>query len=332
MKQQAHMSSRTFTVDLVPEQYKERYLTRGYRQPYSSFLDCLVSLFRLNNETLNVWTHLIPLIIIVVYFRQTFPSEVWPPSNISPYHYPLLAHEMSTMVTLTGSVIAHTFNCMNPRIRHICFYVDYTAMAMFFMGGACASFYYMRPLDNVLFSMPNIYMGLTSMSGIVTVYLCSASRHKWDSSKYLIQTLAFGLTFLTGSFPSYYRLVSCLISGQKWTPSMMYLALGSFTYLVAAVLNAIRFPESHHGGTFDICGHSHQWMHVLTSVGTMFHIIAFESELETRSDELETLLQGVTFLSTLGWTLVTLMVASIVTISFGSNLTVDGHLKNKKQD
>ncbi len=332
MKQQTH-DSRTITVDLVPEQYKERYLTRGYRQPYSSFLDCLASLFRLNNETLNVWTHLIPLIIIVVYFKQICPSEVWSPSNISPYHYPLLAHEISTMVTLIGSVIAHTFNCMNPRIRHICFYVDYTALAMFFMGGACASFYYMRPLDNnVLFSMPNIYMGLTSMSCILTVYLCSASRHKWDSSKYLIRTIAFGVTFLTGSFPSYYRLVSCLISGQKWTPSMIYLALGSFMYLVGAILNAIRFPESRYGSTFDICGHSHQWMHIFTSVGTMFHINAFKSELKTRSEELETLLQGLTFLSTLGWTLITLMVASIIAIWFGSNLTVDGHLKNEKQD
>ncbi len=73
-------------------------------------------------------------------------------------------------------------------------------------------------------------------------------------------------------------------------------------------------------------------MHVFTSVGTMFHIKAFESELETRSEELETLLQELTFLSTLGWTLATLIVASIIAIWFGSNLTVDGHLKNEKQD
>ena len=63
------------TVDKVPEQYQEPFILTGYRQPHSSFLYCIVSAFRLNNETLNIWTHFIPFVAFIVYFWKTSPSQ-----------------------------------------------------------------------------------------------------------------------------------------------------------------------------------------------------------------------------------------------------------------
>ncbi|XP_064403696.1 membrane progestin receptor gamma-A-like [Halichondria panicea] len=319
------------TVDLLPKQYKERYLSRGYRQPYSSFLDCLVSLFRLNNETLNVWTHLIPLILLLIYFYQTFPCELWPLTKINPWYYPLLSEEISILAYHLGSVIAHLFNCMTPRIRHICFFIDYAAISMFGMGGACATYYYLRPLNtNILFfNMPNVYIGMASIANVMAVYLCCASRHKWEKSKYLIRTLAFALPYFAGNLPSYYRVLNCVFTGEECTISLVILVVGSLGYLAAAILNSTRFPEKHYRNIFDICGHSHQWVHIITSFGTLAHILSVQTELQERADKMETLLEGITFYSSLGWVLGALFVGVCVALWFGSQLSVEGHLKNE---
>lgn len=36
------------------------YIRRGYRRQYNSFSACLQSLFYLHNETVNIWSHLLP--------------------------------------------------------------------------------------------------------------------------------------------------------------------------------------------------------------------------------------------------------------------------------
>ena len=328
------LSKEYVTVDHVPEQYKERFLTRGYRQPYSSFLDCLVSVCRPTNETLNIWTHLLPLVYLIHYFRRTFPCQVWPLSQMDPHYYPLLAEELSALAYLLGSVVAHTFNCMTPRIRHICFFLDYTAISMFGAGGTCSTFYYLRPLgvDAFFLYLPNVYIGLSCLCNILAMYLCCASRHKWESSKFVIRTLAFTLPFITGNFPSYYRILNCVITGQECTSSLLYIFFGSIAYLFAAMFNSLRFPERKFPSTFDICGHSHQWFHILTTVGTVCHFWAVHLELEAREDQMEKLLEGITFNSSLGWTIGTLAVTLSVAMWFGSKLTKEGNLRTASKD
>ncbi len=319
-------------VDHVPEQYRERFLTRGYRKPYSSFLDCVLSIFGPNNETFNVWTHLLPLICLLVYFIYTFPCELWPVSKINPWYYPLLSEEVSIIAYHLGSVAAHAFNCMSPRVRHICFFIDYAAISMFGIGGACATFYYLRPLNTGLFFLeyPNLFIGIAAVSNVMAVYLCCSSRHRWEKSKYLVRTLAFALPYFIGNFPSYYRVLNCLFTGEECTTALLFLVLGSLGYLVAAILNSTRFPESHYKSTFDICGHSHQWVHTMTTLGTFAHIMAVQADIRDRSESLDSLLYGINVYSSLGWAMGTLVVGVVLALWFGSQLTVEGYLRSER--
>lgn len=317
----------------VPEQYREQYLVRGYRRPYSSFADCVLSAFRVNNETLNIWTHLLPLAYLLLYFRRTFPCQVWPISQMDPRYYPLLAEEVSALAYLLGSVIAHTFNCMTPRIRHTCFYIDYVSISMFGIGGACSTYYYLRPLNThfFLFTMPNVYIGLSSLSNVLAVYLCCLSRHTWQENKYMVRTLAFSLPFFLGNLPSFYRILQCILLNKECSSGLMYIVFGSMAYFLAAILNSTRIPEKYVSQTFDICGHSHQWLHIVTTVGTSLHFWAVHLELEERELEMDMLLEGITFLSSLGWTLGTLFVTATLALWFGSQLTASGELSERRQ-
>lgn len=50
-----------FLCFLFPWQaFHEDSIISGYRHPRSSATDCVLSLFQLTNETLNVWTHFLP--------------------------------------------------------------------------------------------------------------------------------------------------------------------------------------------------------------------------------------------------------------------------------
>lgn len=40
--------------------FHEDSIISGYRHPRSSATDCILSLFQLTNETLNIWTHFLP--------------------------------------------------------------------------------------------------------------------------------------------------------------------------------------------------------------------------------------------------------------------------------
>lgn len=47
-------------VLLGPQVFREDCIISGYRHPQSSALDCILSSFQMNNETLNIWTHFLP--------------------------------------------------------------------------------------------------------------------------------------------------------------------------------------------------------------------------------------------------------------------------------
>ena len=66
------------TVQQVPEQHKEISIISGYRQRLD-YEDCLRSIFRLHNETVNIWTHLLGFL---VFFMLMVKDLVWAQEHI----------------------------------------------------------------------------------------------------------------------------------------------------------------------------------------------------------------------------------------------------------
>ena len=57
-----HQQFKLLKVQEVPDHHKEISISGGYRQRLE-YKDCLWSIFRLHNETVNIWTHLIGFLI-----------------------------------------------------------------------------------------------------------------------------------------------------------------------------------------------------------------------------------------------------------------------------
>nr|XP_057908881.1 membrane progestin receptor delta isoform X3 [Doryrhamphus excisus] len=49
-----------FDIHQIPKVFREDGIMSGYRHPQSSALDCVLSSFQMNNETVNIWTHFLP--------------------------------------------------------------------------------------------------------------------------------------------------------------------------------------------------------------------------------------------------------------------------------
>lgn len=56
--------------------FHEQGILFGYRHPQSSATACLLSLFQMTNETLNIWTHLLPFWYLLAPWSSCFTQSL----------------------------------------------------------------------------------------------------------------------------------------------------------------------------------------------------------------------------------------------------------------
>ncbi|KAJ8790339.1 hypothetical protein J1605_021416 [Eschrichtius robustus] len=108
--------------------FHEQGILFGYRHPQSSATACLLSLFQMTNETLNIWTHLLPF----WFFTWRLVSTLRGTDVLNDsYAWPLLVYMGASCVYPLASSCAHTFSSMSRNARHICYFLDYGAVNLF---------------------------------------------------------------------------------------------------------------------------------------------------------------------------------------------------------
>ena len=73
-----HQQFKLLKVQEVPDHHKEISIFGGYRQRLE-YKDCLWSIFKLHNETVNIWTHLIGFLI---FFLLMVRDALWGQEHI----------------------------------------------------------------------------------------------------------------------------------------------------------------------------------------------------------------------------------------------------------
>ncbi|XP_009572212.1 PREDICTED: membrane progestin receptor gamma-B-like, partial [Fulmarus glacialis] len=116
----------------------------GYRPPRSSAADCLLSVFQMTNETLNIWTHFVPA---------------------------CLAYLLTCCIYPLASSCAHTFSTMSTRARHICYFFDYAALSMYSLGSALAYSAYVFPAEWVSSTFHHCYVPVAVFNTVVSTSL-----------------------------------------------------------------------------------------------------------------------------------------------------------------
>ncbi|XP_022624017.1 membrane progestin receptor gamma [Seriola dumerili] len=322
---------RVFTINQVPKVFHEDSIISGYRHPRSSATDCILSLFQLTNETLNIWTHFLPTwyflwkLVTVVLMQAAWQDS---------FTWPLLIFLFSCCIYPLASSCAHTFSTMSARARHICFFFDYGALSFYSLGSAIIYSAYIFPDKWVNGLFHQSYIPIAVFNTVICTGLACYSRLGLPFLQYnhdivkrfpecqsprfskFLRVVAFAYPYLFDNIPLFYRVFLCVGEGctDNDTNILHYnhIALAFLT----GFLFATHLPERLAPGSFDYIGHSHQLFHVCGILGTHFQMKAVEQDMVTRRPWLLEHSIPVTFSNSVGAALLCLVLNLTIIILF----------------
>lgn len=333
-----------FTINQVPKVFHEDGIISGYRHPCSSAKDCVLSLFQLTNETLNIWTHFLPTwFFLWKLLTVVLVQEDWR----DPFIWPLLVFLLSCCVYPLASSCAHTFSTMSERARHICFFFDYGALSFYSLGSAIIYSSYSFPDKWVNSTFHLYYVPIAVVNSVISTALACYSRLGLPFFEYnchsikrpsgkldqklckCLRIIAFVYPYLFDNIPLFYRIFVCTGEGCAVNEANMvhyqHTSLAFFT----GFLFATHLPERLAPGSFDYIGHSHQLFHVFAIIGTYFQMTAMELDMAARKQWLHAHLPPVTFLNTVGAAFFSVVSGLCIVYIFSLALFSTRGVKNK---
>eukprot|EP00128_Syssomonas_multiformis_P000102 Colp12_sorted_trinity150504_noHs@18609 len=226
------------------------YIKHGYRHEHT-IKDCLVSLFTLHNETLNVWTHLFAL---GYFIWLTYRCVNEPFVDHYAHRIAFLAGTLPGCLCFMFSSLFHLFGCINERVYDILLRFDFSGIGILiggsFITGTYFGFLCHPPAQQLYVSIFSVIGSIVAMSTFIPSFTN-------------LRIYVFVGMIALSVFPlSHWVAVSHLEHGEYYFFFGVLCMLLLYATGFAAYLT--RFPERISPGSFDIWGHSHQIWHVFT--------------------------------------------------------------------
>jgi predicted membrane channel-forming protein YqfA (hemolysin III family) len=258
----------------VPEDTREKYILTGYRRPNKGeWLPCLASAFSWHNETINIWTHLLPAFYFIYFALVAVQCEHTPQNSLFAFYGYLLAVCSLFLVSSAAHLCTHCHF-----LKDIFFMMDYSAISFYGVGASIAVFAYSRPKREMLVDTEE-----TFLIGIVLLAIAASWTSCWtrvsnSNLGHLIRTLSYAAPFVFGSMPCFERCMHDIalpsnsslsslddpLKAMHTKYSFIQMYVWHFVLMAfAGIVNVSRIPERWFPGAFDMVGHSHQWFHVL---------------------------------------------------------------------
>ncbi|XP_062988048.1 membrane progestin receptor epsilon [Elgaria multicarinata webbii] len=323
--------------DEVPDDFVECFILSGYRRLHCTAQECLASVLQPTNETLNFWTHFIPLLLFAARFCRLLLLRG--AGHDLPFHHPALlplwCYASGVLLTFAMSCTAHVFSCLSLRLRAAFFYLDYASISYYGFASTVAYYYYLLPglsllepralsryLQQRLGWHVDCRAALAAYSALVLpvafalavacTVACCRSRSEWCAYPFAIRTFVFVMPL---SMACPIMLESLLFDLQGHNPTLFaYFYRRYFWLLVAAFFNVSKIPERIQPGLFDIIGHSHQLFHIFTFLSIYDQMFYVEEGLQQFLRAPAPALP--TFAGTIGYMLLLLLCLALVVRRF----------------
>ncbi|KAI8869783.1 HlyIII-domain-containing protein [Ramicandelaber brevisporus] len=258
---------RLLTFDEMPAAWKENVnIVTGYRY-YTAISQCFCSIFRLHNETLNIWTHLLPFFLFDKTARHMrVASDDRGVIYDSSFFLLFLA---AASACLLCSSIYHTFLCHSRKsVLRSCITIDYMGISILINASVSTVVYYGFYKQSLLQIIYLSIIAVVTLAGVILPWFRWFDRY--ENRHYRI--IIFVLMAVAGFVPGIHLIV---IRGLVNTINFVWPVLASLgSYLIGVLIYAFQFPEKQWPGRFDVWGHSHQWWHLAVVGGIFFHYYA----------------------------------------------------------
>ncbi|KAI1339675.1 adiponectin receptor protein 1 [Xylariaceae sp. FL0016] len=259
------------TYDDLPSWYQDNpFVTRHYRPVSQSVKTCLKSWTRLHNESVNIYSHLIPAVVlflgegyVLAYLCVRYP-------RLTAGDYGVFAFLLLAATACFGvSASYHTLMCHSEEIERIWLRLDLVGIVILILGcffsGVYVAFWCEAWQRMVYWSM----IGSLAFLSIVIVLAPVFQGLKFRTFR-LLTFVCMGLSGIAPVIHGIKMFGFAQMIKQSGLP--YYLAEGGL-FLLGAVVYVVRFPECIFPGKFNLFGSSHQVFHVLVVLATVLHLM-----------------------------------------------------------
>lgn len=264
---------RLYHFSELPDWQKDNEkILRGYVRETNSFRECLISLLYFNNETVNMYTHLIPAVLYLCgasYFAYVFLIPIFPSTSFTDYFY--------INVFLLGAfaclICSSCFHCLKQHSERQCGLwskLDY-------MGIICLISCSMIPIMYFgFFDYRWHFLTFTTVTLSLAAFctLCVLN-DKFNTVEFRPFRAAFFTLFgLSGILPLGAGFIQFGIKGVLERIRLKFIGLEGVFYIAGAIIYGYRIPETFAPGKFDFVGSSHQIFHIMVVLGSICHLKA----------------------------------------------------------
>ncbi|OAL72376.1 hypothetical protein A7D00_3375 [Trichophyton violaceum] len=253
---------------------ESNYILTGYRVPCNSTARCFYSWFYTHNETVNIYTHLIPAIgfaaaegFVFRHFEALYPEA--PVADKVVFSLFLL----TAIMCMSCSTLLHTFMSHSEKVAKACLRADYMGIAGLIFGDIISGTYVVFYSDTALWA---IYWTTTFAFGSLT---CMILFHpKFEGEEYrTFRAWTFICTGLSSLAPLMHAIILYGLEEMMEHGGLPYYLLEGLLHIIGVAFYVTRIPESLRPGKFDIWFNSHQIFHILVVLATISQVIGIWS-------------------------------------------------------
>lgn len=244
------------------------YILHGYVPPTNSYRQCLRSLTYLHNESVNIYTHLVPgllvaaaLLVPVEYLVPVFPTT----TGTDRWYIRLFLVGAATC--LLASATFHTCKCHLHPVAVAFNMLDYVGIVVLILTLMVGIIHYSFQDHSVL---RTTFLAMVLVLGVGCFGVSVDRRFRepaWRSTR-AAMFVAFGLSAVV---PVVTGVVVYGVDEAWKRGGIGHVLLEAVGYIGGAALYAVRVPEKRLPGRFDYFGNLHQVFHVLVVLAAWSH-------------------------------------------------------------
>lgn len=272
-----HDAANLLSYTDLPDWYRAEaspFITTSYRPVSHTVARSLSSLSYLHNETFNIYTHLLPAIVLALAL-PILQSNISATYAAAPYldRFMLTLTPMAALFTFAASANFHTLCNHSEVVSLSCLILDFTGILALIAASFVSAIYvgfYNHPFER------RLYWSMITL--LISVSATLVLHPRLQGMKFRPhRTAAFVLTVLSGLGPTLHGMyVHGVRRGWEECGVRWWVAEGVW-YALGVVFFVSRWPErwawrdERKRGKFDVWGGSHGLFHCCVVVGAACH-------------------------------------------------------------
>ncbi|XGW01588.1 hypothetical protein V3C99_014036 [Haemonchus contortus] len=247
---------RMLTHSEIPQLLKRNHIVKGYRPLHQPITYYCKSAFCTHNELINIWSHLVPAICLIVFY-------VLPELFSETPRLPVLVLYAGVGSLLFASSLAHLLHSRSPHDHIFWFLVDFAGIALF--GCSIGLQRYSCGSDMSLIGhmayLPSLMLIVLVLQFLSSCYLF-VSQPDWPWRLELRMATCLLLAIWV-----HVPLTDRYLSENSAADSSLVLHTNAFNWLmISGIFMGAKIPERFAPGLFDIFGYGHQLFHLCVNM------------------------------------------------------------------